>query len=114
MHELSLARGLLEKVEEKLDLGRVRVLRVSVSVGSAAGIVLDSLRFAFEIVAAGTCAEGAELSIVKLPACGRCVGCGTLFEFEGMIGNCPACGRLGGELISGNEMMLREIEVVDV
>ena len=114
MHELSLARDLLESVEQALRSQRARVLRIDVAVGSAAGIVADSLRLAFGVLAEGTCAEGAELEIITVPARSRCMTCGILFEFEAMIGNCPACGRLGGELVSGNEMVLRTIEVVDV
>ena len=40
MHELSLARDLLSAIERKLDRGNARVVRVSVGVGAAAGIVL--------------------------------------------------------------------------
>ncbi len=114
MHELSIAQDLLEKVEENLGPGGVRVLRIDLKIGSAAGIVLESLRFAFEIAAAGTRAEGAELSIVSEPARSRCAACGILFQFDGMIGSCPRCGRLGGELLSGNELVLQSIEVADV
>jgi len=114
MHELSIARGLLAAIERNLKPGDARVVRVSVSVGSAAGIVLDSLRLAFRVIAEGTRIAGAELSITALPARSRCTGCGILFEFEGMIGHCPGCGRLGGTLLSGDELILREFEVADV
>lgn len=114
MHELSIARVLLERVEENLGSAHARVYRIDLAVGSAAGIVADSLRFAFEAVAQGTRSQGASLSIVTVPARSRCTGCGTIFEFRGMIGHCPGCGQLGGELLSGTEMILRTIEVVDV
>jgi hydrogenase nickel incorporation protein HypA/HybF len=114
MHELSIAQDLLARVEESVDSPQARVLRVTVDIGSAAGIVAQSLRFAFEVIARGTRAEGAELRIVVLPARSRCLECGILFEFDGLIGECPACGRLGGDLVSGNEMILRSIEVADV
>jgi hydrogenase nickel incorporation protein HypA/HybF len=114
MHEVALARELLEQVEEKLGVDRVRVLHIDITVGAAAGIVVDSLRLAFGILAEGSSLQGAELSINTLPARGRCVGCDKTFEFEGMIGTCPKCGRLGGELLSGNEIILHSIEVADV
>jgi hydrogenase nickel incorporation protein HypA/HybF len=114
MHELSLARDLLNAVERTLGPQDSRVLRVDLGVGSAAGIVLDSLRFAFEAVAQGTRLEGAELSFTTIAARSRCAGCGEIFVFEDMIGHCPRCGRLGGELLSGDEMVLRAIEVADV
>ncbi len=114
MHELAIARDLLKTIERTLGSDQARVLRIDLSVGSASGIASESLRFVFGILAEGTRAEGAELSIATTPARGRCVGCGMLFEFEGMIGVCPGCGRLGGELLSGDEMALRAIEVADV
>lgn len=114
MHELSLARDLLAMVEKKLEPSNPRVMRISVSVGSATGIVLDSLRFAFRVLAEGTRAAGAELSLTTVPARSRCVGCGALYDFDGIIGHCPACGRLGGELLSGDHLILQSIEVADV
>jgi hydrogenase nickel incorporation protein HypA/HybF len=114
MHEVALARGLLDRVEEALSSEHVRALRINIMVGSAAGVVASALRLAFGILAEGTRAQGAELSIDLQPARGRCIGCDTLFQFDELIGTCPACGRLGGELLSGNEIILSSIEVADV
>ncbi len=114
MHELALARDLLANVERRLKPRDARVVRVRVNVGSATGIVSESLRFAFQVIAEGTRMQDAELVITTVPARSRCPGCGALYAFEGMIGRCPDCGRLGGELHSGNEMILRTIEVADV
>ena len=114
MHELSLARDLLAAIERNLGPGDVRVVGVSVSVGSAAGITPESLCFGFRVLAKGTRADGAKLSITTLPGRSRCDGCGLRFDFEGLIGHCPGCGRLGGELLSGDEMILRTIEVANV
>ncbi len=76
MHELSLASALLAAVEQNLEPSDARVLRVTVSVGSAAGIVLESLRFAFAVIAAGTRVDGAELAVTTTAARSRCVDCG--------------------------------------
>jgi hydrogenase nickel incorporation protein HypA/HybF len=114
MHELSLARDLLSTIESRLHSNNVQVVRIDLEIGSALGIVADSLRFAFEAIATGSKAEGAELSIEQIDARSRCAGCGTLFEFDSLIGACPRCGRLGGEFLSGNQMVLRSIEVRDV
>jgi len=114
MHELAFARDLLAAIERKLDRSDARVVRVNISVGSAAGIVSESLRFAFSVLAEGSRADSAELAIATVSARSRCGNCGILFEFDGMIGKCPECGRLGGELLSGDEMILRAIEVADV
>jgi len=114
MHELSLARDLLAAIERKLDRSNARVVRVNVSIGSAAGIVSESLCFAFRVICEGTRVDGAELSITTIAGRSRCPDCGIVFDFDGLIGRCPRCKRLGGELLSGDEMILRAIEVTDV
>jgi hydrogenase nickel incorporation protein HypA/HybF len=114
MHELPLARDLLAAIERKLDGSNARVVRVSVDIGAAAGIVLESLRFAFHVICQGTRVDGADLLITIIAARSLCANCGIVFEFRGLIGRCPGCGRLGGELLSGDEMILRTIEVADV
>ena len=114
MHELSLARDLLDSIERNLGSEAARVVRVKISIGVATGIVSESLCFAFRVLAEGTRADGAELVIAAASARSLCGNCAILFEFDGMIGRCPTCGRLGGELLSGDEIILREIEVADV
>jgi hydrogenase nickel incorporation protein HypA/HybF len=114
MHELALAHDLLAAIELKLDGSAARVVRVNVSIGSAAGIVSESLSFAFRVLAEGTRANRAELTTTIVSARSRCRGCGVVFEFDGMIGKCPNCGELGGELLSGDEMILQAIQVIDV
>ncbi|MBV8135074.1 MAG: hydrogenase maturation nickel metallochaperone HypA [Deltaproteobacteria bacterium] len=114
MHEMSLARNLLKTIEVNLGHDRVRVSRIDVAIGCATGVVAESLQLAFSLVATGTRAEGAKLAIVSVPARSLCAGCGILFEFDSLIGTCPACGRMGGDLRSGSEMTLRSIEVLDV
>jgi Zn finger protein HypA/HybF involved in hydrogenase expression len=57
MHELSLALDLLSAIDRNLDRGDARVVRVSVGVGAAAGIVSGSLRFAFRVICEGTRAD---------------------------------------------------------
>jgi hydrogenase nickel incorporation protein HypA/HybF len=114
MHELSLARDLLAAIERKLNHNDTRVVRIKMSIGSAVGIVPESLSFAFRVLAEGTRADGAELVIATVSARSRCTECGTVFAFDEMIGRCSACGQLGGELLSGDEMFLQAIEVTDV
>jgi hydrogenase nickel incorporation protein HypA/HybF len=114
MHELSLARDLLATIERKVADSDVRVVRITVSIGAATGIVPESLRFAFRVLCEKTRAEGAELSVTTVASRYRCANCGSVFGVDGLIGQCPGCGRLGGELLSGNEIVLRTIEVADV
>lgn len=114
MHELALARGLLAAVERNLTSADTRVARVRVLAGAASGVVPQALGFAFRVLAEGTRAEHAEVAIRTIAARALCGHCSEPFEFRGLIGNCPRCGRLGGELLSGDELTLESIEVFDV
>jgi hydrogenase nickel insertion protein HypA len=114
MHELAIAIDLLAAVRRNLESVDARVVRVIVNVGSAAGIATDSLRLAFHAIASGTREDSAELVLTIVAARSRCTNCSKVFEFSGVIGRCPVCARLGGELLSGDEVMLRAIEVTDV
>lgn len=114
MHELGLARGLLAAVERNLVPEGTKAVRVRVLVGAASGVVPDALCFAFRVLAEGTRADGAEVTVQTAAARALCADCRETFEFNGLLGNCPRCGRLGGELLTGDELTLEAIEVADV
>ena len=65
MHELGLCESLLEAVERRAA-GR-RVLGVKFRVGEQHRVVDEAFDQSFEIVAAGTVAEGAEVELEVVP-----------------------------------------------
>ena len=114
MHELSIARALLELAARHLPAGGVDVRGVRVAVGGASGVVPAALDLAFRAAAADTRFARARLTIEPVPGRSRCAACATEFTFEGLLGHCPACGMPGGELLDGDGVVLRAIEVADV
>ncbi len=114
MHELSIARALIAVAERHLPPagGPVRALRVAV--GAATGVVPAALEWAFEAAAAGSRLAGARLIIERVAARSRCATCRSEYCFDDMLGHCPLCGALGGELVAGEELTLRSLEVADV
>lgn len=112
MHEMSIARNLLEVIERYAPAnGSARVKVVRLRIGELAGVVPESLRFCFEVASEGTVAHGAELVIETVPLIGRCRTCGVAFHVEGYVFICPHCGSPRVELISGNELDVVELEV---
>ncbi len=110
---MGLMRRMLEDAEGAAA-GR-RVLGLTVRVGALSGAVPEALRFAFEALTEGTGGEGMWLELKEERARFRCAGCGG--EFEAGVGGgyeCPGCGGIGGELVSGRELELESIEVDDV
>jgi hydrogenase nickel incorporation protein HypA/HybF len=93
MHELSLAAGILDLVEDagrREGFARVAVLRLEV--GRLAGVEVSALRFALQAIAPGTCLAGARVEIDEPAARAACPDCGADVEVTGHGQACPACG----------------------
>lgn len=109
MHELAIADAVVRIACEQA--GGRRVAAVELKVGHLRQVVPDALSFAFELVAAGTEAEGAELVIEEVPLAGRCRDCGTEDALAGLPLSCPACGALDVELTAGEELRVEALEL---
>jgi hydrogenase nickel incorporation protein HypA/HybF len=71
MHEMGIAESVLEIVRQYVpEPNGQLVRRVSVRVGEFAGVQVDSLRFCFEAIVAGTPYQAASLAIEQVPAVG--------------------------------------------
>ncbi len=89
-----------------------RVHRIVLRVGALAGVEADPLRFAFDVVTAGTLAAGAELEVQAVPARAYCAACAAEFGVDsGFIYTCPRCGGLSGDIRQGRELELARIEM---
>ncbi|HYB22856.1 MAG TPA: hydrogenase maturation nickel metallochaperone HypA [Solirubrobacteraceae bacterium] len=108
MHELALARGILDAALAHADGRRVR--RVEVTVGALRQVVGDSLAFHFEILARGTPCEGAQLAQRPQPARLRCA-CGEEWELTEPSFRCGRCGGARVSVIAGEELRVEAIEV---
>ncbi len=111
MHELSIAESVV-RIAEQHAAGRP-VAAVELKVGHLRQVVPSALAFAFELVAQGTCVEGAELVMEEIPAGGRCRGCGTESELDGFPLLCPRCGSWDLELLRGEELLVDALELED-
>ncbi|MBI3596461.1 MAG: hydrogenase maturation nickel metallochaperone HypA [Nitrospirae bacterium] len=112
MHELSIARGIVEAVRQHLPSGEVRSVKsVTLKLGDFTRIVPESLAFCFEMATEGTAAQGAKLKIETVPVRCLCTACGAGFEAGRYVVLCPNCGNAGVELISGNELDVVEVEL---
>jgi hydrogenase nickel incorporation protein HypA/HybF len=107
MHELGLCEGIVEAVERRAA-GR-RVTGVRVRVGARHRVVEESLDQAFEMVAAGTVADGAEVDLVVVPVTLTCRDCGHQAESLEPLGACPSCGGTDLEMDGGDELLLESI-----
>jgi hydrogenase nickel incorporation protein HypA/HybF len=87
------------------------VRRIVLEVGKLSAVLPDALRFCFDAAAEGTAAEGARLDIVEVPGIARCRACGARVELSRPFGRCE-CGGSDLEWLSGEELRIKEMEVV--
>ncbi len=114
MHELSIAQNILEIVQQSVpenQAGSVRDIRVRV--GQLSGIVPDSLDFCFSAIVNDTAMRQARLAIEQVPTLSQCKNCAQRFRIEDWVFSCPACQSTSLELISGRELEIVDIELVD-
>lgn len=91
--------------------GASGVTRIVLRIGTLAGVDCEALRFAYEALAPGSIAAGAELEIITVPARARCAPCGLEFDVEkGFIFQCPNCGEYSGNVLTGRELGIARLE----
>ncbi|SIS70700.1 hydrogenase maturation nickel metallochaperone HypA [Phaeovulum vinaykumarii] len=113
MHEMSLCEGIRAIVEDQARQARFdRVTVLRLEIGRFAGVEKPALSFAFDVVMRGSPAEGARLEMIDLPGRALCYDCGVEVEIENRLDPCPRCA--GGRLmpVGGDEMRIRDMEVV--
>jgi hydrogenase nickel incorporation protein HypA/HybF len=109
VHELSIAESVVRIAVENAA-GR-RVARVEVRAGALRQVVPSALDFAFELVARGTVAEGAELVIEEVAAEGICRRCGAHTVLEDFPLICGRCGALDLEVVAGEELVVDSLDL---
>jgi len=109
MHELSITQSIVEICQQ--HAGGKRVLAVTLEIGDLSGVVPEAVEFCFEACTSGTLLEGARLVIGRIAPAGRCRECGTDFSPPTLYDPCPACGGYRIELLAGEELRVRELEV---
>lgn len=112
MHEMALAEGVLQLVEETARLAQAkRIKRVILEIGQLSAVEPESLAFCFDAVAHGSLAEGAALEIIDVPGRGWCASCAESVPLSERYCACPKCGAYQVRPTSGTEMRVKEIAI---
>lgn len=109
MHEMSITQGVVE-ICESSAAGR-KVLAVVLEIGELSNIIPEAVEFCFEACTRDTSLDGARLVIERIPGRGRCRECFAEFAVKAYYENCPACGGYKVEILSGEELRVKELEV---
>jgi len=112
MHELSLMEAVRQQVLEQAALhGARRITAITLRVGSLAGVEIDALRLAHEVVMADTIAADSRLVIEAVAATCFCALCRQPFPAADGCCDCPACGVVSRQLLQGRELQLASLEL---
>lgn len=111
MHEMSITQSIVDTIGERL--GAAPVHRVRLEIGKLSGVVPDAVRFAFELVTAGTTLDGAELEIDEPDGDARCRDCGAEFATAEVLPLC-ACGSADVAVLGGQQLRIRDVSYGEV
>lgn len=113
MHELGIMQSAMDLVARHAQFhAATKIHRITLKIGALAGVDPEALRFAFDVVTAGTPAAGAVLEIVSVAVKARCKKCADDFvSDERAVSRCPKCGQYSGDLLEGRELELSQIEM---
>jgi hydrogenase nickel incorporation protein HypA/HybF len=114
MHELSIAQGIIDIVRENVPEEKTLEIKIiRVKIGKLTNILVDTLIFGFDALIKDTDFAGTKLEIEHLPIVVECDDCGEKSSFNNFSFSCPICDSSAIKIISGNELMVSEIELED-
>ena len=115
MHELGATQGMLAvAIDAAREAGRRRVLAVDVVIGELSSFVDDSVRLYFDLLSRGTPAEGAVLTIRRVPGQATCSDCGARWAVRPPLDPlCPMCAGALVNVAGGQQLRVESIEVED-
>ena len=111
MHELSICNAIASTAAKHAD-GR-SVTQVTVQIGHFRQVVPDALQFSWEVVSEATVLKDAALVIEQVPAVVECASCGVRTTLDLPILACGHCQGFEVKLVSGEELIVVSIDLVD-
>ena len=112
MHEFALAQDIVETISTKVTDDLEKVSHINIDVGVFSGVVVDSLDFGLKIILAEKKIPGVKINIVEVPTIARCE-CGKEYEIKEIFESCPKCHSFNRKLISGMDIVINSIELVE-
>ena len=110
MHEYSIVRALLDRVEaEARGHGAVAVRRILVRIGDSAGVERDLFATAYAVFRERTLCESAELEIEGVATRWQCPHCDASIA-SGALLRCQTCD-VPAHLVAGDEIILERVEM---
>ena len=112
MHELSVCQSILSQVETiAMKKNATSISKILIQVGPLSGVEVPLLNNAWSIARSGSIAKHAVLEIKEMPIVVKCLSCHQESNATTNRMLCNHCGEWRTQLVSGDEMLLRSIEL---
>lgn len=114
MHEISLVQGLFQQLADLAEQNQAtKVITVTMQIGPLSGVVIDSFRFGFEVLAAeNEMMKDAVLEIETSFVSYRCTKCNSVQETSGeRPDKCNTCDEIFLLAEGGDELILQRVEM---
>jgi len=113
MHEFSIAVNIVDIIEENARKANAReVKKAEIVVGPFSGVVIDALEQALEQAKKNTISKEAIFKITETKGKLKCSQCSNEYEAPEMYTPCPKCNNIFSDIIMGNELQVKNIEVI--
>jgi len=114
MHELSLAESILERVIEKsIALDFSCVSDITLTIGELSCIEPDNLKWYLGEISANSPLACTNIHINKTQGKMHCNHCNESFNSNELYCCCPHCDSTDKRIISGDEMIISSIEIIE-
>jgi hydrogenase nickel incorporation protein HypA/HybF len=115
MHELSIAMSIVELAEEELA-GRkgATVQSVHLKLGHLSGVSKEALESCYAMACFESPLAGSRLIIEEVPVSVYCAKCAEIRQLDSIqLFRCPVCGDLVSDIVSGKELQVMALEIVE-
>ena len=110
MHELGVISSMVKTIEEIIkEQGYTEVEKLVLEIGELSGIVPRYMEACYPAAVYKTFMENSTLEMEIIPGIVRCKNCDTEFNAMKHDFECPNCGGQDVEMLSGNDIMIKEI-----
>lgn len=115
MHEMGIAMEIIDiaKASVPADMHGARIERINLQVGKLSAVVVDSLRFCFDLAVKETPLDGTELVVEELDVVVRCKQCQAQWTVTEPVFTCRECQSGDIDIITGRELEIKSIEIED-
>ena len=112
MHEFALAQDIMETISRSVSENLEKITAIYIDVGEFSGVVVDSLEFGLTVVLKDKNLSHVQINITTVPGAAVCE-CGHQYQIKDIFESCPRCQSLNRKIISGADVIIRSIEILE-